>query len=61
MRISKNTRPYKAGIQFAKALIETAHLLYLDKNILSYLIAIKNCLSIEIKRREDNGGTHKNN
>ena len=52
------TRPFKAGIRQGKSLVETTHLMYLDKNCLAYLIGIKVVIDEEIERRVINGGTH---
>ena len=58
MKISKNTRPYRAGLQMGKALIETVHILYLNDNCLEYLYGLRRIINREINRRKFNGGKH---
>ena len=58
MKISKNTKPYKAGIESGKALVKSVQLFYLDKNILNYLWAIREVISDEILKRLKNNGRH---
>jgi len=50
--ISKNTRPAKAGEQMGKALLETIHLLYLNKNALCFLHSLIETLKVDLKRRK---------
>ena len=48
MKISKNTRPHRAGHQVAEGLCETAHILYLHDNRLQYLQGLIDRLEEEI-------------
>lgn len=55
IKISKNTRTYKAGQQFGNAIIENVHLLYLKDNALEYLFGLLTVLKKEFKRRKKEG------
>ena len=55
MKISKTARPAKAGDQFAEAIIEIVHLLYLRDNALQFLSALISRLQTEFKRRKEEG------
>ncbi|MBA7711955.1 hypothetical protein ES703_120923 [subsurface metagenome] len=47
--MEKNTRPYKAGVQLAEALCETAHILYLLDNRQEYLEGLKDRIDKELE------------
>lgn len=50
-KISKDTRPAKAGKAMGKAIIENVHLLYLDDNALEYLNTLVSTLQKEFIKR----------
>ena len=52
MKISKNTRPTRAGKQEAESLIEMVHCFYLNDNALEFLQAIIERLKQEFERRK---------
>lgn len=56
VKISRNTRPSRAGEQMAESFIETVHLLYLDDNALEYLQTFIQRLTQEFDRRKEERG-----
>ena len=52
MKISRKTRPAKAGLLMAQAIIENVHLLYLNDNALEYLQTLTEGLNEEFEKRK---------
>ena len=52
VKISRNTRPARAGAQMGAAIVENVHLLYLNDNALEYLQALAEAVTAELARRK---------
>ena len=52
MKISRNTRPARAGIKMGKAIIEIVHLMYLNPHALEFLNTFIETVNQEFERRK---------
>ena len=51
MDISRKTRPARAGVQIAEAIIEMVHLMYLNPHALEFLNTFTETMNREFERR----------
>lgn len=52
MKISRNTRPARAGAHMADSIIENVHLMFFNDNALQYLQLLTELLNAEFEARK---------